>query len=554
MTPLRFSLCILTLLFLPAFLPTFLITGESELEAWLKEQEKSGDALGISVQWQRGEESGELTLGRETVWGAEKDEEGDPVDGETRFEIGSITKVLTHLLLAESIGQGKVKDDTTIADLLGSDFAFAQPEVGKITLRELATHSSGLPRLPRNMVPVDALDPYKGFGDVALMNCLRDVRAKQPLRKGYAYSNLGVGLLGHLLGKVHGGDYRSTVIEQVLKPLEMTRSDFTDKDVMAGFQNGEPLPIWHIEDALAGAGGLYSCTDDLMRLGRWGLNTSSSQVSLKVDSPRMLEIVGEASGGFQITPVWHVATSEEGPIYFHNGATGAQRSFLGFRPDSGQVIALLVSSAAIDPTNIGLKWLGYTPREVKRPPVDTTLIGHYRLTDAVTIEIAEVGGTLTGQFTGQPAFVLEPISDDWYAFTVSDASLRFFRKDEKVIAFELVQFGIAQRAERMEKPPAGKGKNESILLSEKELDEYVGKYRLSGQLIFSIKRNGRTLDVQLTGQPAVPIYAREKDIFFYKVVEAEIHFYRDSVGGVGGLVLHQNGIKMEAKRWDPQDR
>ena len=403
-------------------------------------------------------------------------------------------------------------------------------------------------------MPVDALDPYKGFGDVALMNCLRDVRAKQPLRKGYAYSNLGVGLLGHLLGKVHGGDYRSTVIEQVLKPLEMTRSDFTDKDVMAGFQNGEPLPIWHIEDALAGAGGLYSCTDDLMRLGRWGLNTSSSQVSLKVDTPRMLEIVGEASDGVQITPVWHVATSEEGPIYFHNGATGAQRSFLGFRPDSGQVIALLVSSAAIDPTNIGLKWLGYTPREVKRPPVDTTLIGHYRLTDAVTIEIAEVGGTLTGQFTGQPAFVLEPISDDWYAFTVSDASLRFFRKDEKVIAFELVQFGIAQRAERMEKPPAGKGEKESILLSEKELDEYVGKYRLSGQLIFSIKRNGRTLDVQLTGQPAVPIYAREKDIFFYKVVEAEIHFYRDSVGGVGGLVLHQNGIKMEAKRWDPQDR
>ena len=196
MTPLRFSLCILTLLFLPAFLPTFLIAGESELEAWLKEQEKSGDALGISVQWQRGEESGELTLGREMVWGAEKDEEGDPVDGETRFEIGSITKVLTHLLLAETIGQGKVKDDTTIADLLGSDFAFAQPEVGKITLRELATHSSGLPRLPRNMVPVDALDPYKGFGDVALMNCLRDVRAKQPLRKGYAYSNFGGGPAG----------------------------------------------------------------------------------------------------------------------------------------------------------------------------------------------------------------------------------------------------------------------------------------------------------------------------------------------------------------------
>ena len=548
MNPLRFSLWILTIL----FLPTLLLAGEPELEAWLKKQEMGGDALGISVQWQRGEESGALTLGQEMVWGAE--EKGDPVDGQTRFEIGSITKVLTHLLLAKSIAEGKVKDDTPLADLLGSDFPFAQPEVGKITLRELATHSSGLPRVPANMLPLDALDPYKGFGDPALMNCLRDVRSKQPLQKGYAYSNLGVGLLGHLLGKVHGGDYRSTVIEQVLKPLGMTRSDFTDKDVMAGFQNGEPLPIWHIEDALAGAGGLYSCTDDLMRLGRWGLNASSSQVSLKVDAPRMLKIVGEASGGIQITPVWHVATSEEGPIYFHSGGTGGQRSFLGFRPDSGQVIALLVSSAVIDPTNIGLKWLGSITRKVKRPPIDTTLIGHYRLTDAVTIEIAKVGDRLTGQLTGQFPFVLEPISKDWYALIVADASLHFLRKDENVIALELIQFGISQRADRMKKPPAGEGKNESILLSEKELDEYVGKYRFSGQLIFSVKRNGRSLNVQLTGQQAIPVYAREKDIFFYKVVVAEIHFYRDSDGKVGGLVLHQNGIKMDAKRWVSEDR
>ena len=153
-----------------------------------------------------------------------------------------------------------------------------------------------------------------------------------------------------------------------------------------------------------------------------------------------------------------------------------------------------------------------------------------------------------------PAFVLEPISDDWYAFTISDASLRFLRKDEKVIAFELVQFGIAQRAERMEKPPAGKGENESILLSEKELDEYVGHYQLSGQLIFRIQRNGRTLDVQLTGQPSVPVYAREKDVFFYKVVEAEIHFERNDEGQIQGLVLHQNGLKMRAGRLSSADR
>ena len=77
-----------------------------------------------------------------------------------------------------------------------------------------------------------------------------------------------------------------------------------------------------------------------------------------------------------------------------------------------------------------------------------------------------------------------------------------------------------------------------------ELDEYVGHYQLSGQMIFRIQRNGRTLDVQLTGQPSVPVYAREKDVFFYKVVEAEIHFERNDEGQIQGLVLHQLSLNL----------
>ena len=560
--------------FLCILLPAFLIAGESELDAWLKKQELSGDALGISVQWQRGDESGALSFGREPAVlvgdgqeGAKGDSSddhpvdpvmGDPVNGATRFEIGSISKVLTDLLLAESIAQGKVSDTTTIGELMGSDFQFAQPEVGKITLLELATHRSGLPRLPANLMPSDPLDPYADFDEAALISAMKDVRALQPLNKTYAYSNLGVGLLGYLLGKVHGGEYRSAVTEHVLAPLGMTRSNFDDGfDLMPGFAGGQKHPEWHFEDALTGAGGLRSCTDDLMRLGRWAMAAKETAAPLQLDTSRALTVIDRAAGSFKITPVWHVAFAGDAPIYFHNGATGGNRSFLGLRPDSGQIIALLVSGDA-DPTNIGLKWLGIIPQLAEFQPIDKSIIGHYRFSPTITLQIDRAGMQLTCQLTGQPALLIKPMKDDWYSMTVADASLQFFREGNKVTGLDLVQFGIRQRAQRLDQPPKKESADE-ITLAPEILDEYVGEYTLSPKIKITIRRNGegthRTgIEAQLTGQPSFPVFAREKDVFFYKVVEAELHFDRDHAGAIQAVVLHQNGRKMRAGRMNrPED-
>ena len=531
------------------------IAGEVDLQEWIDARKAEGMSLGISLQWQRGEETGSLAFGQEpSMQDSEGGEsvEGKAVDGQTRFEIGSITKVFTHLLLAESIAGGAVTDDTTLAELLDQDVTFSQPEVGKITLRELATHTSGLPRLPTNFAPSDSLDPYADYDEKPLVFAVKSARALQPLNKKYAYSNFGVGLEGYLLGKLHGSNYETALREQILDPLSLKRTDFGDgADLMPGYQSGRVLPVWHFQDALGGVGGLRSCTDDLMRLARWGMASTESATPLQLDPSRTRSVIGPASSGFEITPVWHVGYSGDAPIYFHNGATGGSRSFVGFRPDTAQAIALLVSGEG-DPTEVGLKWLGSIPRLPSLPAVDRSIVGHYRLSEAINIEISVVGGQMFIQLTRQPPLNMEPMEEDWYSLSLADASVHILRDGDSVTGLNLVQFGRRLWAERLEEAPE-RETEEAITLPDQVLDEYIGEYSLSAAMVFTIRKSDEGLESQLTGQPFFPIFARAKDEFFYRVVEAELHFDRDEEGQITAVVLHQNGRKLRANRLNSSD-
>ena len=117
------------------------------------------------------------------------------------FPMGWLVASLVIMVLA---GAALLREDwdAAIGELLGSDFAFANDAVADISLLQLATHTSGLPRLPANLAPTDQLDPYKGYDEDALLQGIATARDKQPLGNHYAYSNFGVGLLGYLLGRL----------------------------------------------------------------------------------------------------------------------------------------------------------------------------------------------------------------------------------------------------------------------------------------------------------------------------------------------------------------
>lgn len=512
-----------------------------DLQEWVDEQVESGAALAIVVS----ERSGGAI--RDYTGGVLSPAEGaSAAVSATQFQIGSITKAFTHLLLAEMAAAGEVGYTTEIGDIVGADFEFANPAVGSITLRELATHTSGLPRLPANLSPADARDPYRDYDEEALLAGLAMTRAKQPLGSHFAYSNFGVGLLGYLLGAIHGGGYEAALQDYVLTPAGLEATTFRPTESAAlGFSEGNVVPAWRF-DALMGAGALWSTTPDLLRLLQPYLGEEREAVRR---DPRADLLPVEANAGrYGVTRVWHVAEGGEERVYWHSGRTGGYAGFLGFRPETAEAVAILVSGDA-DPTRAGLERLGATMRPASPAAWDPGVPGQYRIAPGLEIGVFESDSRLLAQVSGQSPVPLAPVGDDWYAVDVVDASVRFVRdgEDGRVVALELVQNGAVQRGEKVAAAAVAASRRELSLPREK-LAEYAGEYTVSDAARFTVRLGEDGLEVRLSGQPFLPVYPAGDDRFFYKVVDAELQFERDAAGRVDALLLLQGPIRQRAEK------
>ena len=145
--------------------------------------------------------------GRRIVAHGTFDKDTRPVNGDTLFEIGSATKVFTSLLLAEAVKRGEVALDDPVAKYLPSSVKVPERGGRKITLLDLATHTSGLPRLPLNMNPKDASNPYADYTVQQMYEFLASYTLPRDPGSMYEYSNLGGGLLGHVLALRAWMDY-----------------------------------------------------------------------------------------------------------------------------------------------------------------------------------------------------------------------------------------------------------------------------------------------------------------------------------------------------------
>jgi D-alanyl-D-alanine-carboxypeptidase/D-alanyl-D-alanine-endopeptidase len=517
------------------------------VDAWLRAAVADGRIAAASVAEVDGAEV--ETQG----WGRRAPNDATPPDAQTQYQIGSITKVLTHLLLAEMQQAGVVRATTTIGELMPAPFAPRNPDIARIALGSLATHTSGLPRLPPNLDPANAIDPYAGYDAAALRTGLVASREGQPLGSFYAYSNFGVGTLGHLLGQADGSNYANAVTRRVITPLGLRETSFAPgANAATPVVAGKAVEAWAFDDALAGAGALWSSVDDLARLVQANLGTHEHALRHDLASDR--EIAVENAGDFAVTPVWHVAGDGEQAIYWHNGGTAGFHSFVGFRPDRQRGIAILVSGDA-DPTEIGLNALGHVAQAPRPAVVDESILGHYRLSPHFGIDVKLVDGALVAQATGQSPLAIHAVHDDWYGIADVDASLRIVRDDGRVVAIELVQAGRVQTGVRIAEatPQAPAPLRREIPIDAARLDDYVGTFVLAPGIEFVVRRAERGLEVQLSGQPYFPVFAHAQDRFFYKVVEAELQFERDSGGKVIAVVLHQAGVEQRAPRQEARN-
>ena len=368
---------------------------------------------------------------------------GVPLDANTVFEIGSITKAFTGSLLADMVARGEVKLDDPVANYLPKTATVPSRNGKQITLLDLATQSSGLPRLPNNLSPADLGNPYKDYTVQKLYDFLSSYQLTRDPGERYEYSNVGMGLLGHVLALRAGKSYEELLRERILDPLGMndTRIELTPSmraRMAQGFDaQGTPTHSWDLP-VLAGAGALKSTANDMLKFLAANLDSTSTPIGRVLASARVPRHDTDRPGN-TIGFAWHIVDLLGTSATWHNGGTGGFRTFIGMDPARSRGVIVLTNSTD-NPDDIGFHIL--EPKvELVPPPkpirqrteisLDSVkvmpLVGVYELSPTFRIEITREGAALFAQPTAQPKFRLFAESESEFFLKVVDAQISFIR-------------------------------------------------------------------------------------------------------------------------------
>ena len=266
----------------------------------------------------------------------------------TIFEIGSISKVFTSILLAEAVREKRADFADPVSTHLAELPLKKHSPLHTITLTELATHTSGLPRLPMDLTQgLDKENPYRHYDEQRLQQSLLLLRKKHLEGVGeYCYSNYGVGILGYVIAQAYGVSFRDLLKEKILDPLAMTSTDVPLRfaDLPEAILNrlatphfaGTAVKHWELS-SLAGAGGMISSAEDLIRFGRahWDEKTPLGLAASLAEVAK-LRMKNQGLG-------WAL----DGEVLNHDGGTGGFRTSLEVSPGDKKIRVFLANSAGV---------------------------------------------------------------------------------------------------------------------------------------------------------------------------------------------------------------
>ena len=411
----------------------------------------NGINTGIVVGIIDGDETAYFSYGVRSLIGKE------PVDEHSVFEIGSITKTFTGIILADWVIKGKMNLDDPIQKYLPEGITAPTRNGASIKLVHLSNHTSSLPRMPNNFNPANPANPFADYSEKQLYDFLESYELPRDIGSQYEYSNYAAGLLGHIMATSEGKTYEALMIDVIARPLGMkdTRIAFTPnmkKNLAMGHSGGAQVENWDLI-SLAGAGAIRSTAVDMLNYVRANMGSAKSKLY-----PAM-QLSHKNSRADGATPMvglgWHIGAADGLELVWHNGGTGGYRTFAGFLKGGNKgVVVLSNSNASVD--DIGMHLL-----------------------------------------------------------------------NSKVPLTEIVK---------------------EISVTAETLESYVGKYELAPGFILILTRDGNQLKAQATGQPQVPVFAKSANVFFYKVVEAQLMFNKNAEGIVESVTLHQGGRDLVGKK------
>jgi len=508
-------------------------------------------------------------------------EDGLPVDEHSIFEIGSISKTFTGILLADMVVQGKMDLNDEIQEYLPADVASPEYEGEPVRLVHLANHTSSLPRMPNNFTPSDPENPYKDYTEAQLFDFLNNLELQREIGSTYEYSNCGMGLLGFLIGKIQGKTFEEVMMATIADPLDMkhTRvrmSQDMKKRLAMGHRNGQVVSNWDLSPAMAAAGGIRADAVDMLTY------IGANMGKIETDLYPAMQLSHKNTRGEEAAPrvglAWHRLKAKKQDIIWHNGGTGGYKAFAGFLEDGSKgVVVLTNSTRSVDDIGVHILNLDF-PLQKEKIAIGATL------KKVIDEEGIDAGTALYRKLKKEEA--------ENYNFKEDELNIlgyRYMQKDEvdKAVAvfrlnveaypnspnvYDSLGEGLLAQGKKEEAVENYKKSlqlnpgnlnaiqvlegmgidtenlTEEVEVSEETLENYVGDYELAPNFILTVRREGTQLSIQATGQPSFPVYPRSEKVFYPKAFQAEITFNLREDGKAKSLTLLQAGQEMEGKR------
>jgi CubicO group peptidase (beta-lactamase class C family) len=288
-------------------------------------------------------------MGQRVVAAGVSGREGVALDGNTVFEIGSITKVFTAAVLEDMVGRGEVGFSDAVAGFLPGHVGVPAEEGRQITLLDLATHRSGLPRMPSNFFPADPENPFADYTVEQLYAFLSGHELQRRIGAEWDYSNLGMGLLGHALSLKAGRTYEWLVRDRILDSLGMGNTGIDlAPPVSAPFAQGhgirgQPAQNWDFP-TLTGAGALRSTAYDMLLFAAANLVDDGPEICAVLARTHEIRVPNIANN-LSMALAWLVNQRfPDRPIVWHNGGTGGFHSFIGLDETRRRAVVVLTNA------------------------------------------------------------------------------------------------------------------------------------------------------------------------------------------------------------------
>jgi len=491
-------------------------------------------------------------------YGYKNSDKKETNDGNTIFQIGSITKQFTSALILHL----QEKKKLSIHDKLSKYFP-ALPFADSVTIENLMSHTSGIYNYTNdeNFMKNDAVKPTSQQKIFALFK--DKPLAFEPGSK-FSYSNSNYMLLGYIIEKITGKPYEKQMHEIIFTPLQMNHSGFNftslkSPDKATGYfsltaTSNTPSTIVDSSVSFA-AGAVYTTVGDLYKWDR-SLYTEKiiSKASLKdAYTPR------KEKYGFG----WVIDSVYDKPVYKHGGGIFGFTTNIFREPEEDICIILLDNKGdgSLEKITAGLNAILHNkpyelPEEQKEITVDSLILkqytGSYELSPKFILTVTFENGKMMIEATGQGKAEMFAEKENYFFLKVADIQVEFTKDaDGKTDKLILHQNGQASPAKKVDPNSVSAEKTKqrtAIAVDSSILKQYIGEYELAPNFILSMTLENGKLMTQATGQPKFEMFAEKENFFFLKVVDAQVEFTKDANGKTDKLILHQNGRDMPAKK------